>query len=113
MPISLSEHFHIGEDSLDKVGVFDVILDVDTRVFIDPALLPFCQEAEFTGAKEKVEKYFSGIITLMRFSQKENDMYWKQADRMLTFHEMTGTFRTGNIWQCYWPNLAKTDSDHN
>ena len=91
MPISLSEHFHIDKDAIDMVGVFDVILDVDTRVFIDPALLPLCQEPEFIGAKEKVEKYFSGIISLMRFTRKENDMYWKQADRMLTFHEMTGT----------------------
>lgn len=91
MPISFSEQFHIDKGTLDKLGVFDAILDVDTRVFIDPALLPLCQEPEFTGAKEKVIKYFSNIISLMRFAHSENDMFWKKADKLLTFREMTGT----------------------
>ena len=91
MPITFSEQFNVDENVMKNTGVFDVILDVDTQVFIDPALLELCNEPEFVGAKEKVEKYFSGIITLLRHSKKENDMYWKQADRLLTFQELSGT----------------------
>ena len=39
MPVTFSEEFHIPRDIINKTGVFDAILDVDTRVFIDPALL--------------------------------------------------------------------------
>ena len=38
MPITFSEQFNVPSSVLESTGVFDVILDVDTRVFIDPAL---------------------------------------------------------------------------
>lgn len=91
MPISLSEHYHISEDFIEATGVFDVILDMDAHVFIDPALIPLCQEPEFIGAKEKVEKFFSDIITLMRYAKTPKDMYWRKADDLLKFHEIRGT----------------------
>jgi len=71
--------------------LFDVILDVDTRVFIDPALLELCTEPEFVGARSKVEGYFSNIITLLCHSKRSGDMYWRRADRFLTFRELSGT----------------------
>lgn len=37
MPITFSEQFPIPQSTLESTGVFDVILDVDTQVFIDPA----------------------------------------------------------------------------
>lgn len=40
MPIKFSEEFSVNGADLLSLGVFDVILDVDTHVFIDPALLP-------------------------------------------------------------------------
>lgn len=91
MPIKFSEEFNIDKDRLKTLGVFDVILDVDTRVFVDPALLDLATAPEFQGAKQKVEKYFSGIITLLSHSQKHSDMYWKRADELLKFRELTGT----------------------
>ena len=68
MPITFSEQFNISKEVLEITGVFDVILDIDTRVFIDPALLELCTEPEFLDARKKVEKYFSDIITLLRHS---------------------------------------------
>ena len=44
MPITFSEQFNISKEVLEITGVFDVILDIDTRVFIDPALLELCTE---------------------------------------------------------------------
>lgn len=91
MPIKFSEKFHISGESIEQTGVFDVILDVDTRFFIDPALLKLCDIPEFTNAHEKVTNYFSNIIHLLQGSTKENDLCWKAADKLLTFHELTGT----------------------
>ena len=65
MPITFSEQFNISKEVLEITGVFDVILDIDTRVFIDPALLELCTEPEFLDARKKVEKYFSDIILLL------------------------------------------------
>ena len=83
MPITFSEQFNISKEVLEITGVFDVILDIDTRVFIDPALLELCTEPEFLDARKKVEKYFSDIITLLRHSKSQTDMYRKRAERML------------------------------
>ena len=91
MPITFSEQFNISKEVLEITGVFDVILDIDTRVFIDPALLELCTEPEFLDARKKVEKYFSDIITLLRHSKSQTDMYRKRAERMLTFTELSGT----------------------
>ena len=91
MPVTFSEEFHVSKEALEKAGVFDVILDVDTRVFIDPALLELCTEPEFLDARAKVEGYFSDIITLLRHSKTAGDMYWRKAERMLTFSELSGT----------------------
>lgn len=91
MPVTFSEQFHASQSTLESTGVFDVILDVDTRVFIDPALLELCIEPEFANARLKVENYFSNIITLLRHSKRKGDMYWKHADQLLEFRELSGT----------------------
>ena len=91
MPITFSEKFKVPKPVLDSTGVFDVILDVDTRVFIDPALLELCTEPEFENARSKVEGYFSKIITLLRHSARRGDMFWKRANALLTFRELSGT----------------------
>lgn len=91
MPITFSEQFSVPSSVLENTGVFDVILDVDTRVFIDPALLELCTEPEFVGARSKVEGYFSSIIALLRHSKQSDDMYWRAANRLLTFRELSGT----------------------
>lgn len=91
MPITFSEEFHVPQSVLETTHVFNVILDVDTRVFIDPALLELCKEPEFINSRFKVETYFSNIISLLRHSKRKGDMYWRKADRLLTFRELTGT----------------------
>lgn len=91
MPITFSEKYNISNDVIERNAVFDVIMDVDTQVFIDPALLELCTEKEFINAKSKAEKYFAGIITLLKHSKNTTDMYWKRANTLLTFKEIRGT----------------------
>lgn len=91
MPITFSKQFNVSNSLIEKTGVFDVILDVDTRVFIDPALLDLCDEPEFDNSRNIIEEYFSKIITLLHHSKKKDDMYWKKANKLLTFKELSGT----------------------
>ena len=91
MPVKFSEEFGIDRDKMKHLGVFNVILDVDTRVFVDPALLPLATAPEFIGSRAKVERYFSCIITLLSHTRSHGDMYWKRADRLLKFKELSGT----------------------
>lgn len=90
MPISFTDYFNVNKDDFSKTGAFDVILDVDSRVFIDPAVIRECTIEEFTNSKDKIESYFSDIILLLTHSTDENDMYWNKAERMLTFKELKG-----------------------
>lgn len=91
MPIKFSEQYSISQDKIEELKVFDVIIDVDTRVFLDPALLKLTAVPEFEYARDKIEKYFSNIITLLKHTKNNGDMYWKKADSLLKFKELSGT----------------------
>lgn len=91
MAISFCDEFGINKDELKKIGALDIILDLDTKYFIDPALLRNNHVLEFSNASKKVERYFEGIVALIKISNYENDMYWKKADRLLKFKEIKGT----------------------
>ena len=89
--MKFSEKFNIDTDIINRTGIFDIILDVDTRFFIDPALLKLCEIEEFKHSHQKVLSYFSNLIHLLQSSSYENDICWLAADRLLSFHELTGT----------------------
>lgn len=91
LAISFCDKYGINKNELKKVGALDIILDFDTRYFIDPALLRHSTSLEFLDASHKVEKYFEGIVALVRISKNENDMYWRKADSLLRFKEIKGT----------------------
>lgn len=91
LPISFTDKYNLDKDSFSETGAFDVILDMDSRLFLDPALLSICKIKEFNKAKEKVEEYFSNIIKLLGFSKVISDQFWKKADKLLKFSEVTGT----------------------
>lgn len=61
------------------MGALDIILDFDTKYFIDHALLQNNHVLEFSSASNKVEKYFEGTVSLISVSDNENDMYWRKA----------------------------------
>lgn len=91
MPISFTDAFDVDKNLFNLTGAFDPILDVDSRLFIDPALLEITQEAEFKGSREEMEHFFSGIVSLLKRSTSSNDRFWKRADRELRFTEIKGT----------------------
>lgn len=91
MPISFTDEFKIDKEAFLKTGAFDVILDIDSKFFIDPALLSQCKVPEFVNSKQKVETHFTDIIKLLSFSQQYNDIFWKEAEKRFKFKEVSGT----------------------
>ena len=91
MPVSFVDAFDIDHDLFDETGSFNPVLDVDSKLFIDPALLPESSCPEFKGARAEVEHFFSGIIALLRNSSGPGDRFWKRASDLLSFTEIKGT----------------------
>lgn len=90
MPITISQEFKINPDRLQKEGAFDSFLDIDTRLFINPNLLRITTTPELKKSYQKLLEHFSKIIKVLSVSQKEGDRFWRQADKLFTFHEFSG-----------------------
>lgn len=72
----VSEYFGL-DDELDKMGVFDCVLDNDSRFFINLMRLKVSDVPEFKGAYQRINDYFSEIATLLNASDdsKEDKLY--------------------------------------
>lgn len=88
---SFCDEFEIDREVLKKSGALDIVLNIDTPYFIDPALLRITNIPEFIGASSEIEKYFNQIVVLVKNTSSEKDMYWKRADDLLNFKEIKGT----------------------
>lgn len=90
MPILFSEYYKVPQKVLDASNVFDAILDVDSRYFIDPKLLKKCTIPEFKESYAKVEKCFNDLLLLLQTSTKEGDVFWNNAKKLIDFREVQG-----------------------
>lgn len=87
-PRLFSSVFGVAPEELRRVGLFDPILNTDTKLFVDPLLL--AQSRNSVVRKRGVaefENYFGDIITLLRSSNSHGDLPWRNADRLFTFRE--------------------------
>lgn len=75
---------------LEIRDVFDPILDIDTRLFLDPHLLKHSEVPEFAGAYEHLKASFGDIARLLLASDTEDDLFWKRADRLMAWPEVKG-----------------------
>lgn len=88
---SFCDHFNIDESIFRSIGVLNPTLDVDSRLFINPFLLPHSKHPEFSGcATEIYEEHFTKIYTLIRASDTEESKTWKAALRLFQFSEAKG-----------------------
>jgi len=62
------------------------MLDYDSRLHIDPALLSNCAIPEFRGAMKKVTEYFDNVLKLATLASR-GDKLWQAALKLLTFGE--------------------------
>lgn len=116
-PKRFSDVFNIDHFLLEQEGVFDPILNVDTKLFIDPLLIQYSKVKIInTNAKAQYLKHFENIIKLLSKSKKENDIAWQAAERLIDIKEAqgsclgygTGTTRGKNLQKDIVKKLLKT-----
>lgn len=87
--------FHIAygvtEAQLEKLGVFNPTLNVDTLLFPDPLLLENSSHPEMQAAKATFERYFDRVRRLIAGSKSNSDAPAKAAKEFLRFPEIKGT----------------------
>lgn len=67
---SLSAHLDIARKRLEKAGVFDSTLGIDTKLFVDPKLLIKSKIPEFKDARADIIRYFADLIRILKQSHK-------------------------------------------
>jgi len=90
MAQKLSEYLRISPSKLERAGVFDAIIGIDSRLFVDPQLLRRTRIPEFRGAVRKMEAHFQQILMLLQASQRREDRAWREARRRLEYGEAKG-----------------------
>ena len=68
--IPLSQHLGLDHEQLEELGILDVILGTDTKLFIDPKLLDNSQTVELRGSREDIKSYFRDLIRIHKLSAK-------------------------------------------
>lgn len=87
MPVRLSKVLGVTREQLDVKGIFDSTIDLDSRLYIDPALFINTTIPEFQGAQQKITAYFDNILRLVKGSNNPGDALWRSALKKLTFGE--------------------------
>ncbi len=91
-PVLFSKHFNVDPAALRKARLLDPLLNSDTKLFIDPLLLP--SSANRTIKKEgfaHLKERFENIVRLLDACEKEGDAAWKGAEKLLSLAEMPET----------------------
>jgi len=91
-PKLFSTCFGVVPSLLKRLGVFDPILNVDSRLFIDPLLLKTSAHREVRiDAVRQYEGHFGKIIRLLKASKSPGDVAWRSAGVLLRSPEIRGT----------------------
>jgi len=90
MPTRLSTFLSVRPSSLKRHGVFDALIGIDSRLFVDPILLKRLRIPELRDSRKHFEAYFQAILLLLAKSQKEGDVAWRGAAKRLVFKETKG-----------------------
>lgn len=90
--VTISREFNIQTSELHKLGVVNVILNADTKLFIDPLLLPYsCHPEIYEQASNTYNRRFEEIIKLLSFSKEKGDLPWRNAKKKFNFSEISWT----------------------
>lgn len=80
-----SERFQVTR--AESVDWFDPILEIDTRLFLDPFLLGNLSISEFEGSRQEIVDFFQRIFELFAASSGPHDSRWRVATNALRFPE--------------------------
>ena len=87
---SFSDFFGIDASALETAGALNPILGIDTRLFIDPRLVLEAKTPELQSSAQRVRDHFEAVIKVVSHIERKDDVFWRQADRLLTFPKVRG-----------------------
>lgn len=91
-PVLFSTHFKVDASRLSKVGVLDPVLNIDTKLFIDPLLISHDRHIKFSkNATTNFRNYFENVVKLLKAIRKPGDIAWRQAAAHLALREVKWT----------------------
>ena len=90
-PVLFSDHFNIDKKKLEELGIFNPILNFDTKLFVEPNLLKASKSEIMRDALGSFNKFFSNLLKLLENSKVEGDKMWRSAQRLVRFPEYKST----------------------
>ena len=92
-PILFSDHFNVDKKKLEELGVFNPILNCDTKLFVEPLLLKSSQSLIIKESYEIFINFFAELLLLIKSSKitDEGDIHWREAKRRVKFPEYKST----------------------
>jgi hypothetical protein len=98
-PTYFSDYFKIDKSVLKEWGVFNPILNIDTKVFVEPLLLKSSANEIIKHAYQTYKQFFAHLLLLLRKSKHIDDKCWRVAQKMVSFPEYQYTcigYSSGN-----------------
>jgi len=79
MAQSISSYLNLSPRDFAATGAFDAVLEVDSKLFIDPHLLRSTSAPVLAGSYQKMLDHFSAVIKLLEHSKRRGDKFWREA----------------------------------
>ena len=98
-PIHFSDYFNVDKTILNELEVFDLILNFDTKVFVEPLLLKNSASEIIKNSHQTYKAFFIGLLLLLKKSTQSGDKCWRIAQKMVNFPEYQSTcigYSSGN-----------------
>lgn len=91
-PVLFSKHFGVSTVALAKAKLLDPVLNSDTKLFIDPLLVPKSQNTKMKKqGREDLESGFQNVVGLLSISENEGDVAWRGGFNALDLSERSET----------------------
>ena len=90
-PTYFSDHFKVDKAKLKELGIFDPILNFDTKLFVDPTLLKSSENPIIKNSRTTYTNFFRNLLKLLSCSEQVGDKCWRAAQRLVYFPEFKYT----------------------
>ena len=85
-----ADFYKVDTKAYQATGALDPILNIDTRLFIDPSFLRLTTVPELRDSYPKLLNHFEDVLRVVKNIKTHNDRFWRKAEELLTFPEVNG-----------------------
>ena len=88
----INEFLNIDENELERLGIYNGYIFLDSPLFLNPKLLSDNSLIEFNNAEETIVSHFENTIMILKNVKQynNNDLWWRMAKRHFYFPEPEG-----------------------